>query len=130
MAGMKVNQFFFGIFLVCTASTRAQQWNPSLAQVSEVEASIKLDKLEYWKISKLPSISGYERYYTGIDSSGEKLILGELVLPAVTRGKATIHIVSSRRNFPMIDDGGCSVINLVYSERLKAITSISCNGRG
>ncbi len=57
------------------------------------------------------------------------LILGELVALEPTY-KPGVHIVESELDFPGIYDGGCSVINLVYSRTEQKILSIKCNGFG
>jgi len=125
----------FSILMIfCGLSVAASQdwnWTPSDAGIAEVEASIKLDQLPYWKISNLPSLAGYERYYAGSrNERGEKLIFGELIAPLNSKSKPGIHMVARKSDFPVIYDGGCAIINLVYSLKEQKIISIECNGRG
>ncbi len=112
------------------ASATPNNWTPTDTQITELESHIRLDQLAWWKISKLPSLSGYERFYAAGTSKGEKLILGELVLADSSKRRPGVHMVLSTREFPMISDGGCAVISLAYSVSSKSITSIKCNGRG
>jgi hypothetical protein len=109
-------------------SSSAQSWTPSPSQIEELESKIHLENLPYWKISKLPLLPGYERFYAGSMSGEDRVILGELIVPD-TGEKPGIHVVPSEKSFPMVWDGACSVIHLTYSEKLKGITSITCNGR-
>jgi hypothetical protein len=105
---------------------------PDDAEIARLEATIKLDQLPHWKEEPPHSLSAYARYYTA-SWNGERVILGELVLgdgralggDAHTPG---VHMVSSRSLFPRIFDGGCTVVNLVYSVEKQRILSIKCNG--
>jgi len=117
------------IFVGFTGVASSQNWNPSDAEIAKVEASIKLDQLPYWKISKLPSLTGYERYYAGSTLNGEKVIFGELVFPFDSKSKPSVHIVARKSGFPVIMDGSCAIVNLVYSVKGQKIVSIQCNGR-
>ena len=123
-----MNSIIVGVLIVFMSSA-APNWTPTETQMTELESNIRLDQLAWWKISKLPTLSGYERFYTAGTSKGEKVILGELVLADSSRRRPGVHTVSSTKEFPMISDGGCAVISLVYSVSSKSITSIKCNGR-
>lgn len=117
------------IFAVAIVFAAPNNWTPTGTQIADLESNIKLDQLAWWKISKLPSLSGYERFYAAGTLKGEKVILGELVLADSSKRPPGIHVVSNAKEFPMISDGGCAIINLVYSVGRKTITSIGCNGR-
>ncbi len=57
------------------------------------------------------------------------MISGELVLPFGSKMKsAGIYIVSSKREFPTIFDGGCSVMHVVYDVEAGRVVSLQCNG--
>lgn len=104
---------------------------PDDAEIAKLEASIKLDQLPEWK-EPLRPLTAYARYYTA-SWNGERVILGELVLGGVrTTGgdsrKPGVYMVGSRSHFPKIFDGGCAVVNLVYSVEKQTIVSIKCNG--
>lgn len=126
---MKRISLTFALLAACCVSGYAQSWTPSASQIEELEAKIQLDKLLFWKISKLPLLPGYERFYAGSVLNGDRVILGELIVP-FGKKKSGIHIVPSPKNFPEVYDGACSVVHVVYSEKRKTITSLTCNGRG
>jgi len=100
---------------------------PDPADIPKLEAAIKLEQLPGWS-PRLPALSGYVRYYASSTRGGEKVILGELVIPSINRGQPGFHLVSSKRSFPLIYDGGCAVVNLVYSIQQQKVLSIQCNG--
>ncbi len=106
----------------------SQSWTPSAADIAKLEAGIKLTTLPGWDAS-LPPLNGYARYYAFPSMTDGSLILGELVALEPTY-KPGVHIVESELDFPGIYDGGCSVINLVYSRTEQKILSIKCNGFG
>jgi hypothetical protein len=114
-------------FAATIAMASAQRWTLGDADIAKLEAGIKLETLPRWD-ARLPPLSGYARYYAGSTMNNEKVILGELVTPLGSAYKPGIHIVESKRTFPTIYDGGCAVINLVYSLKLQKIVSIGCNG--
>jgi hypothetical protein len=109
------------------ASVYAQGWSPSDAEIAKLEGSIKLETLPR-RDARLPPLSGYARYYAGSTVNGEQVIFGELVTPIGSAHKPGIYIVGDKRAFPTIFDGGCSVVNLVYSMKQKKLVSIECNG--
>jgi len=96
---------------------------PRDAEIAALEATIKLDQLPHSKEELPRPLSRYARYYTAA-WNGERTILGELVLMD-TPG---VYVVSSRSYFPKIFDGGCAVVNLVYSVPKQRMVSIKCNG--
>jgi hypothetical protein len=109
------------------AMANAQSWTPSDADIAKLEAGIKLNTLSGWN-ARLPPVSGYTRYYAGSAMNDVQVIFGELVMPLGSGYKPGIHIVGNKRAFPTIYDGGCAVINLVYSLKQQKILSIECNG--
>jgi hypothetical protein len=114
-------------FAGMVALANTQSWTPSDADIATLEAGIKLNTLPRWN-ARLPPLSGYARYYAGSTMNDERVIFGELVTPLGSGYKSGIHIVGNRRAFPTIYDGGCAVINLVYSLKQQRIISIGCNG--
>lgn len=114
-------------FAGIVATANAESWTPSDAQIANLEAGIKLEALPHWN-KRLPPLRGFARYYTGSARNDEQVIFGELVLPLGSGYTPGIHIVANRRAFPMIYDGGCGIINLVYSLKQQKIVSIECNG--
>jgi hypothetical protein len=114
-------------FTGAVAMAIAQSWTPSDPDIAKLEACIKLEKLPRWD-ARLPPLSGYARYYAGSTVNGEQVIFGELVTPSGSGFKSGIHVLGSKRELPTIWDGGCAVINLVYSPNRQKIVSIGCNG--
>jgi hypothetical protein len=106
----------------------SQSWSPSDAEIAKLESGVQLEQLPRWNSGHLPALSGYTRYYTGSTVEGERVIFGELVIPLSSQQHPGVHIVGSKKDFPMIFDGGCSVVNLVYSVKEQKIKSIGCNG--
>jgi hypothetical protein len=109
------------------ALASSQSWTPSDPEIAKLETRVKLNRLPYWNES-LPPLNGYTRYYTGATLNGGKVI-GELVVPIGSKQQPGIHIAATRREFPIIDDGGCAIVNLVYSVEKDKILQIGCNGR-
>jgi len=107
----------------------AQSWMPDDAQIAKLESSVKLEQLPYWKAQHLPALNRYSRYYLGSSVNGERVILAEFVLGFDAKQGPGTHVVAGKRDFPVIMDGGCSVINAVYSLREEKIISMQCNGR-
>lgn len=127
---LRLASFIVGLavgFAGIAQTAYGQNWAPSEADISRLEAGIKLETLSRWD-TRLPSLSGYARYYAGSIMKGEKVIFGELVTPLGSAYKPGIHIVENKRTFPTIYDGGCAVINLVYSLKQQKIVTIGCNG--
>lgn len=114
-------------FAGLSAFTNAESWTPKEAEIAKLESNINLEALPHWN-KRLPPVSGYARYYAGSTRNDEQVILGELVVPLGAGYKPGIHIVANKKDFPLIDDGGCAVINLVYSLKQQKIVSIQCNG--
>ena len=56
------------------------------------------------------------------------MIRGELVIPTGPEMKLGIHVVGSEKDFPLIFDGGCAVVNIVYSVEQEHVISLKCNG--
>jgi hypothetical protein len=118
--------------IIATAHAQWWRWTPTDAEIAKLEAGIKLETLPHLEAS-LPPLSGYARYYIGTTrdgtEDGEPVILGVLVTPDLSPShKAGIHVVENTWDLPAFYDGGCSIINLVYSPRQQKIESIQCNG--
>jgi hypothetical protein len=59
------------------------------------------------------------------------MIRGELALPIGSKMKpAGTYVVGSKREFPMIFDGGCAVMHIVYDVEVSRLVSLQCNGLG
>ncbi len=105
----------------------AQAWSPDLSTIKKLEAGIQPG--DFPGRSGIPgNIEGYARYYAGDTDNGHRVISGEFLRLNFGEGAAGIHILSDRRKFPVIFDGGCGVINFVYDLDSGKILSVRCNG--
>jgi hypothetical protein len=110
------------VFLVQPLCAADAGWSPTQADIMRLENGLKLPMA--------PSPSGplkdYARYYAGIVQNGHRMIRGELVaFDAAQRGH--VHITTEDK-FPVIMDGGCGVVNLLYDVETGKTVSIGCNG--
>ena len=99
-------------------------WTPTRADVARIEAGLKLPTV--------PTPSGplkdYERYYAGIVQNGHRMIRAEFVALGVDpQARGQVHITSEDK-FPVIMDGGCGIVSLLYDVEAGRVVSIGCNG--
>jgi hypothetical protein len=117
----------FTIILAIGLSLRlcqAQPWQPDTAEISKLEAG------DFPRLGHSPDLSTYARYYAGISENGHHLIVGELLTLVGDSRTAGVHIVAGEKDFPVIFDGGCSVMHIRYDVDTSQIISLICNGRG
>ena len=110
------------IFLVQPLSAADAGWTPTRADIVRLENGLKLP------IAPSPPgpLKDYARYYAGIVQNRHHMIRGELIaFDAAQRG--SVHITSEDK-FPVIMDGGCGVVNLLYDVETAKTVSIGCNG--
>ncbi len=116
------------VLIPFVASASSRNWPPTKNQVAELESRLTLERIPGWDASGPSTLKAYERFYTEANQSGQKVILGELVLPTEPSEHPGVKIVSSSDDFPAVSGGGCTIIHVVYSVPKSAITSIYCNG--
>lgn len=98
------------------------QWK----DIRQLESVVRVPADPGWQPAPLAK---YRRYYTGITIHGHRMIQGELVLASTDEdGRPGVYPVGGVEDFPLIADGGCSVVNLLYDIAAKRITAITCNG--
>ena len=74
-------------------------------------------------------IAQYARYYFAYKANNRRMIRGELVRPFGPKMKPPgIYVVRSQKEFPIILDGGCAIMHLVYDVEADQIMSLQCNG--
>ena len=126
------NRWIFPLILVVGFAEQAcsQNWQPDAGVISKLESSIKPGDIANSHPPDGPHpLSTYARYYTADMVEGKRMIRGEFVLPMGSRGKPVgMYVVSSVRDFPVIFDGGCSVVNILYDIEAARIVSLKCNG--
>jgi hypothetical protein len=114
------------------AQVPSQDWTPDSATIGKLESCIKKGDIPDWGRSTKghsPVIADYARYYTGYMADGQQMVAGEFIVPSGSNSKpAGVYVVRSRKDFPLIYDGGCSIVNIVYSVKLGKIVSLACNG--
>jgi len=117
------------MFLIAFSS-RAQNWTPDAALISKVEAGIKSDGISPRYPEGHPlAIDKYARYYLGYTANSHRMIRGRFIIPFGTKMKpAGVYFVGSQKEFPVVFDGGCSVMNLVYDVEAEHVISLRCNG--
>ncbi|HEV2618682.1 MAG TPA: hypothetical protein VGU23_01965 [Acidobacteriaceae bacterium] len=106
----------------------SQNWTPDAATIAKLEASIKPGDIPRWGNAHAPVVADYAPYYSGTTETGERFILAEFVVADIDAVKPGIYIVRDRKSFPEILDGGCGVVNIVYSVKSGRIVSLVCNG--
>jgi hypothetical protein len=99
-------------------------WTPTRGDIAHIEAGLKLPMV--------PTPSGplkdYERYYAGIVRNGHRMIRAEFVALGITpQARGQVHITSEDK-FPVIMDGGCGIVSLLYDVEAGRIVSVGCNG--
>ncbi len=104
-------------------------WTPDRATIDKLEASPRLNDLLKFSNGRQPIVAEYERYYYPYLVDGHRMIRGEFVVPFGSKMKpAGVYIVSSEKEFPIIFDGGCGIVNLVYDVEKAQLVSLACNG--
>jgi hypothetical protein len=113
----------------------SQEWTPDAVTIAKLESSIREGDIPRWGSStKYPSgpsplVTEYARYYTADTANGQRVILGEFVIPFGSEEKPPgIYVVKSKKGMPRIVDGGCGIVHVVYAVETGRILSLRCNG--
>jgi hypothetical protein len=126
------NQWILHLILIaCLAELGCRQnWKPDDSDISKLESKIKLSDIANSHPPDAPlALSGYARYYLADIVDGRQMIRGEFVRPYGFPSKPVgIYVVSRLRDFPVIFDGGCSVVSVLYDVEAARIVSLKCNG--
>ena len=111
--------------VIAAASAGCERRFPSMIQRSEREHLESLVRIPADPHRRTPlTVGQYKRYYTVTFVKGRRMIWGYFVLS----DKPGIYHVASRYNFPMINDGGCGVVQVLYDVEAKRIDVLACNG--
>ena len=92
----------------------------SLDDIRRVESLVKMPP-------GAKSIASYNRFYAIKVENGREMIWGTFLLDTLRPPPPAVHIVAPEE-MPVIQDGGCSVVNLLYDIREAKITAAFCNG--
>ena len=96
-------------------------WRPTKAQVVTLEAHLILPE------GSAP-LASYTRFYAGVPPRGSDRIEGLLLLHEGVDGPYGFGIVDKPGDWPVVNDGGCSVIHVTYDVRVERFLSVFCNG--
>jgi hypothetical protein len=120
------------IALVAAATTFpfvfAQRSTPDSIEIAKLEAKIKPIDISRDPSEPKNDLAKYARYYFEYTKNSERLIVGEFLRGGMSGKPPGIYFVHSEKEFPIIYDGGCSVIHVVYSATKERIVSLECNG--
>jgi hypothetical protein len=116
--------------LLASSAGCAQSWTPDAAIISRLESSIKPGDIPLrYSPGHPPVIDQYARYYFGYMANNHKMIRSKFVLPFHSKMKpAGVYMVGSEREFPIVFDGGCGVMHVVYDVDASLVVSLRCNG--
>jgi hypothetical protein len=102
----------------------AESWTPTQGEIARLEAGLRLPT----RPSPSGPLKDYERYYAGVVQNGHRMIRAEFVALGIAPGaRGQVHI-TSKDKFPVIMDGGCGIVNLLYDVQSATVVSIGCNG--
>jgi len=130
----KGHLIFASLVAITLASSIAhgQEWSPDMPKLQKLESAIEPSAYPKWGyVGKAADLNQYARYYAGYRSSGHRLIAGEFVLRESVADKPMgIYVVANQMKFPVIYDGSCAVVHVVYDVDMGRMLSLTCNGRG
>ena len=109
---------FAGLTATAGASESPQPADPptTLQVAYELERVLVLPKGAY-------SLFEYTRYYAAVLHDGRSMVRGEFV-----GGPSKVVVVKGESSLPLIMDGGCSVVNVLYDVMAHKVVQVSCNG--
>jgi hypothetical protein len=110
--------FTFGVACSGSSGAAAQRpWTPTMALVSEVEASLELPEGAF-------PLNTYVRHFAGVAIEERRVVVGTFLQDPDGAG---VRIVDLKK-MPKVLDGGCDVINLKYDIERKKVLELFCNG--
>ena len=108
--------------LAVTAASPVPFWTPGAAQISRLEAVAK-------PVGEMAALSKYDRDYAGTTVAGHKVIEGRWVQRNWNTTPQTPNPkIVPFTDLPEIDDGGCSVVTVMYDVKADKIVLLKCNG--
>jgi hypothetical protein len=123
------------IIFAANAVGSAPNWTPDAATISKLESSMKPGDIPKWGASAQypsghsPVVADYARYYVGYTANRHRMIRGELIVPMYPSIKPVgIYVVGSEKNIPVVLDGGCFAVQVVYAVETANIVSLRCSG--
>ena len=124
------------IIFAANVAGSAPNWTPDVASISRLESNIKPGDIPKWGASPQypsghsPVVADYARYYVGYTADGHRMIRGEMIAPALGAKMKPIgiYVVGREKDIPVIFDGGCFAVHVVYAVETAHIVSLKCNG--
>ena len=112
------------LFLAALSFSKAafadeSHWMPSEGEISLIEKKIVLPHGS-------SDLREYSRYYSGRTDKSGKYVIAVFVLDGHEPG---VKIVSPKK-MPLVLDGGCTNIDLLYDVKKNLVVNLSCNGSG
>lgn len=106
-------------------------WTPDANDIARMESVLRLASAEHISPGTRPPepLVKYARYYAGVSLNGHRMIRGVLivVMPPYLATRPGISIVR-KEDLPIVMDGGCAIINLLYDPAVARTVWIRCNG--
>ena len=109
--------------MTCSAAA-APAWTPDMQSIAKLERAVRVPSGPGQPAKPL---AYYDRYYAGTIESGHRMIHGEYILLGKTQAKNSVHIVGLN-DLPLIMDGGCGIVNVLYDADVGRIAAAYCNG--
>jgi hypothetical protein len=114
------------IYIVLIGTVRASdlvsEWTPNLAEVAPVEGTLNMPEGS-------SSLKRYIRHYAGTVLKGHRVLLGHFELgPTANGADGEIRLVKSKKDLPVVFDGGCAIISFRYDMTEQCVLNLSCNG--
>lgn len=95
----------------------SQDLSDQTALIAQVEASVSLPE-------GASAIESFSRSYT----SDQGMIVGIYLRPELAGQESGSRWVASREEMPMILDGGCAMVTVLYDPDAKQFVEVYCNG--
>jgi hypothetical protein len=121
----KIASLLTGV-MCCAASALAAPngaWKPNEATLRKLESVVEIPIF----VGAQP-LKKYARYYAGMTANGRPMVRAEFVIADDPKKPAGRYVVSTENDFPIIEDGGCVVVNLLYDVKLARVVWVRCNG--
>jgi hypothetical protein len=75
----------------------------------------------------LTDFHGYERQYSGFIRGGVQYIV--CCLYSFSHGSSYVSVGPSEDRFPLVMDGGCGIVIVVFEADSKTVVHVHCHGR-
>jgi hypothetical protein len=137
---LREGKFFYDLFLMrnfiipvamalfVSAAAAEPAYKPDLVTVAGLEASIRPGVIPDPRQPR--AVADYARFYAGKVLDGQPMIVGEFVMPGMAQNPAGIYWVADEWHMPVILEGGCSVVHVLYDVKTSRLVSVRCQGRG